>query len=323
MAENKQIVKQVDVLPAIFQTANAFLAESPEFIDSFVKNLGTYCILNNAEITDTEVIFTTKNGTFNYAKDRFVLEMYKATRVGLELLKKDFSITPFKAGEKFIPTIIVSYDKRMRVLTELGYRIEFIHILQGDEFVELKPFFHTWKIKPKTNRVTPIVAGLPKNDVLFYGVAIYKGENLICSYFESELNIKIRRKSASDSFAQNPNAFHRMNEKFILNLAYNHIRQCYGLRTPDFDMIENYAEYAEVVEVEEPKQPEKLQEKKPELLKDSKTWEAMQNAIRGGKVQSIEAIEAKYQVAEENKSDILALFAELENETQTEKTENK
>lgn len=326
MAENKQIVKQVDVIPAIFQTANAFLAESPEFIDRFVKNLGTYCILNNAEITETEVIFTTKNGTFNYAKDRFVLEMYKATREGLELLKKDFSITPFKAGEKFIPTIIVNYDKRMRVLTELGYRIEFIHVLQGDEFVEVKPFFHTWKIKPKINRVTPIVAGLPKNDVIFYGVAIYKGENLVCSYFESELNIKIRRKSASDSFAQNPNAFHRMNEKFILNLAYNHIRQCYGLKTPDFDMIENYAEYAEVVDDENPKIPEKLPEKKPELLKDSKTWAAMQNAIKNGKVQSIEAIEAKYQVAEENKSEILALFAELENEkqteTQNEKTEN-
>lgn len=325
MSENKQIAKKVDVIPAIFQTANDFLAESPEFVDKFVKNLGTYCILNNAEVTEKEIIFTNKKGErFNYQKERFILEMYKATKEGLDLMKKDFSITPFKDGEKYVPTIIVSYDKRMRVLTELGYRIEFIHILQGDEFVELKPFFHKWTVKPRINRVTALQAGLPKNDVIFYGVAIYKGENLVCSYFESELNIKIRRKSASDSFAQNPNAFHRMNEKFILNLAYNYIRQCYGLKTPDFDMIENYAEYAEIVEVEH-KEPEKLQEnKKPELLKGSDVWDSMQNAIKAGRVKDLEAITKKYDVSEENKSEILSYFAEIENETETKpETEKK
>lgn len=314
-AENNKIMKPVDPLNAIFETANNYLAESAEFISRFGKNLATYCILQNATVTETEVIFSNKKGEkFNYQKERFILEMYKATKEGLELLKKDFSITPFKDGDKFIPTIIVGYDKRMRTLTELGYRIELIHILQGDEFVELKPFFHKWMVKPKTNRVTALVGGLPKNDVLFYGVAIYQDSNLVCSYFESELNIKIRRKSASDSFSQNPNAFHTMNEKFILNLAYNHIRQCYGLKTPDFDNIENYSEYAEIVETTENQEPEKLPEAKPKpaLLKDSATWNAMLKALETGKVKDFETIEKSYAVAETEKSEILQLFAEME-----------
>lgn len=319
--ENK-LIKTSNQLEIINLTASAYLNESAEKMEAFVKNLASFCVLNRVQFSEdgNEAIFripdysggkkTMVEAKVN--KEVFILEMYRATLEGLSVLKKECYPVFRKNNERgdYDLQIQVDYKFEMSKFTELGYRIEFIHVRAGDEFVEVKPFLHTWKIAPRKNAVTKMVGGAVSNDVLFYGVAFFdKENNLIASYFESQINIVSRANPSSRKFYTDANSYHTMHEKFIFRVCGNEIRKRYGLRIPNFDNVENNVQYSnyELVEETEIAEEKQIVAKKP-IEKGSELWDTMLNAIISNKVKTIDAIDKVYEIAEEDRPEILELF---------------
>ena len=152
--ENK-LVKTSNQLEVIGLTASAYLNESADKLDAFVKNLASFCILNRVQFSEdgTDAIFRIPDYSggkkamveAKVNKEVFILEMYRATLEGLSVLKKECYPVFRKNNERgdYDLQIQVDYKFEMSKFTELGYRIEFIHVRAGDEFVEIKPFLHT------------------------------------------------------------------------------------------------------------------------------------------------------------------------------------
>ena len=71
----------------------------PEMSQQLGQNLFTYFLLNRVEVTNDEVIISTKQRgeikKINYNKGQFFAKMIDMSRQGFDLLAGDFSLTPF------------------------------------------------------------------------------------------------------------------------------------------------------------------------------------------------------------------------------------
>ena len=119
---------------------------------------------------------------------------------------------------------------------------------KDDAFVEIKPYSHTFNIKPKANLTKKIENGKAVNDVLFYGVEIVKKSTglAVCSYVESTENIRARANFNNDMFHNSPNAQDTMYVKFVLNRAYEFLKNYGENSLPDIDKLEDYKSLAPV-----------------------------------------------------------------------------
>ena len=162
-----------------------------------------------------------------------------------------------------------------------------------------------------------------QNDILWYGVIARvneTGEEF--SYVESTQNILLRANPKTPKFYKDPNAKDVMFEKFVLRQLIKRLPS--NLRGIDFDKWEgkfDNIEEAEIVEEapkKEPKTPP-TQSKLP-LVKGSETWAKMETAIKSGKVKDIASIERKYEVAEDDRPEILAMLMENCEPADTEKS---
>jgi len=286
----------------------------PEMTQQLGQNLFTYFLLNRVEVTDEEVIISEKQRgelkKINYNKGQFFAKMIEMARQGFDLLAGDFSLTPFwdATFKQYSPSVVISYKKHLQLLLEKGYTVNVYYLRKGDSFVELKPYVHKFDIKPKVNLTKKIENGKAINDVLFYGVEIVKIETgkPVCSYVESTENIKARANFKNDMFHNSPNAQDTMYVKFVLNRAYDFLKNFGEIGLPDIDKLEDYNSLApvDVDEVKQNEAPEPQTFKKLKKLdKNSKLWETAIKRL-SEKTATIEQITANFEVDE---NDLLEL----------------
>jgi hypothetical protein len=280
----------------------------PEMSQQLGQNLFTYFLLNRVEVTDDEVIISTKQRgelkKINYNKGQFFAKMIDMARNGFDLLAGDFVLVPFfdSATKQYYPSVVISYKKNLQILLEKGYTVNVYHLRKGDSFVELKPYVHRFDIKPKSNLVKKIENGKAVNDVLFYGVEIVKiaTGKPVCSYVESTENIKARANFNNEVFLNSPNAQDTMFVKFVLNRAYEFLKNYGEVQLPDIDKLEDYSSLApiDVDEVKQIETPEPQTFKKLKKLdKNSKLWETAIKRL-SEKTATIEQITANFEVDE-------------------------
>lgn len=279
----------------------------PEMAQQLGQNLFTYFLLNRVEVTDDEVIISTKQRgelkKINYNKGQFFAKMIEMARQGFDLLAGDFSLTPFwdATFKQYSPSVVISYKKHLQILLEKGYTINVYYLRKGDSFVELKPYVHKFDIKPKVNLTKKIVNGKAVNDVLFYGVEIVKIETgkPVCSYVESTENIKARANFSNDMFHNSPNAQDTMYVKFVLNRAYDYLKNYGEIGLPDIDKLEDYSSLAPIdaAAIPENATPEPKIKKLRKLEKNTKTWELAKKRLEE-QTATLEQIEANFEVDE-------------------------
>ena len=300
----------------------------PEMSQQLGQNLFTYFLLNRVEVTDDEVIISTKQRgelkKINYNKGQFFAKMIEMARQGFDLLAGDFSLTPFwdATFKQYSPSVVISYKKHSQILLEKGYTINVYYLRKGDTFIEIKPYFHKFDIKPKVNLTKKIENGKAINDVLFYGVEIVKIETgkPVCSYVESTENIKARANFKNDMFHNSPNAQDTMYVKFVLNRAYDYLKNYGEIGLPDIDKLEDYSSLApiDVAAISENATPETKIKKLRKLERNTKTWEAAKRRLEE-QTATLAQIEANFEVAE---NDMLELRKIVSKNAESVKIEN-
>ena len=279
-----------------------------EMVQQLGQNLFTYFLLNRVEVTDNEVIISVKQKgelkKINYNKGQFFAKMIEMARQGFDLLNGDFTLTPFwdATFKQYSPSVVISYKKHLQLLLEKGYSVNVYYLRKGDTFIEIRPYVHKFDIKPKVNLTKKIVDGKAVNDVLFYGVEIVKVETgkPVCSYVESTENIRARANFSNDIFHNSPNAQDTMYVKFVLNRAYDFLKNFGEIGLPDIDKLEDYNSLApiDVDEVKQIENPEPQTFKKLKKLdKNSKLWETAIKRL-SEKTATIEQITANFEVDE-------------------------
>lgn len=279
----------------------------PEMSQQLGQNLFTYFLLNRVEVTDEKVVISTKQGSevkkINYQRGEFFAKMTKLAKEGFDLLSGDFYLTPRWNGafDCYDTVVVIHYKKHLQILAEKGYSVNVYYLREGDTFTEIKPYFHTFNIKPKTNLTKEIKDGKAVNDVLFYGVEIVKAATgkPVCSYVESTPNIKARANFANAVFHNSPNAQDVMHLKFVLNQAYNFLKNYGENSLPDIDKLEDYNSLAPVdaVAIPENTTPETTIKKLKKLEQNTKTWEIAKRRLQE-QTATLAQIEANYEVDE-------------------------
>ena len=287
----------------IFNTIELF---DPEIAQQLTQNLFSYFLLNRVEVTDTEVIISTKEDgkvkKINYDKGQFYAKMVKLAKDGLDLLNNDFSLTPrFNAAfNNWDVVVVISYKKPLQILSERGYNVNVYFLRQGDTFVELRPYVHKFDIKPKVNLTKKIENGKAINDVLFYGVEIVKATTgqAVCSYVESTENIKARANFNNGIFPNSPNAQDTMYLKFVLNQAYNFLKNYGENRLPDIDKHEDYSSLAPIDTKAIPANaPDPKIKKLKKLEQNTKTWDYVKKRLEEGAA-TVEIVKENFQIDE-------------------------
>ena len=249
----------------------------------------------------------------NYNKGQFFAKMIDMAKQGFDLLSGDFSLTPFwdAAFKQYSPSVVISYKKHLQILSEKGYSVNVYYLRKGDSFTEIKPYVHTFDIKPKANLTKKIENGKAVNDVLFYGVEIIKIETrplvqpgkiqwkAVCSYVESTENIRARANFNNDMFHNSPNAQDTMYVKFVLNRAYEFLKNYGENSLPDIDKLEEYSSLTPVdaVAIPENATPETTIKKLKKLEQNTKTWELAKKRLEE-QTATLAQIEANYEVDE-------------------------
>lgn len=300
----------------------------PEMSQQLGQNLFTYFLLNRVEVTDDEVIISTKQRgelkKINYNKGQFFAKMIEMARQGFDLLAGDFTLTPFwdATFRQYSPSVVISYKKHLQILLEKGYTVNVYYLRKGDTFIEIKPYFHKFDIKPKANLTKKIENGKAINDVLFYGVEIVKIESgkPVCSYVESTENIRARANFSNDMFHNSPNAQDTMYVKFVLNRAYEFLKNYGENSLPDIDKLEDYSSLTpiDVATIPENATPEPKIKKLRKLEKNTKTWELAKKRLEE-QTATLEQIEANFEVDE---NDMLELRKIVSKNTAPVKIEN-
>lgn len=278
----------------------------PEMSQQLGQNLFTYFLLNRVEVTDEEVIISVKQRgelkKINYNKGQFFAKMIEMAKQGFDLLSGDFSLTPFwdAAFKQYSPSVVISYKKHLQILAEKGYSVNVYYLRAGDTFTEIKPYSHTFNIKPKANLIKEIKDGKAVNDVLFYGVEIVKAATgkPVCSYVESTPNIKARANFNNDMFHNSPNAQDTMYVKFVLNRAYDFLKNYGENSLPDIDKLEDYNSLAPVEAMAIPENTTTIKKLK-KLEQNTKTWEIAKKRL-AEQTATLEQIEANYEVDEKD-----------------------
>ncbi len=300
----------------------------PEMSQQLGRNLLTYFLLNRVEVTNDEVIIKTKQGAeikkINYQKGEFFAKMTKLAKEGFDLLAGDFYLTPRwnSAFSCYDTVVVISYKKHLQILLEKGYTVNVYYLRKGDTFVEIRPYVHKFDIKPKVNLVKKIENGKAVNDVLFYGVEIVKIETgkPVCSYVESTENIRARANFSNDIFHNSPNAQDTMYVKFVLNRAYEYLKNYGEIGLPDIDKLEDYSSLATIdaAAISENTTPEPKIKKLRKLEKNTKTWEAAKKRLEE-QTATLEQIEANFEVDE---NDMLELRKIVSKNAESVKIEN-
>lgn len=304
----------------------------PTMSQQLGQNLLIYFLLNRVEVTDDEVIISTKQRgelkKINYNRGQFFAKMIEMARQGFDLLAGDFSLSPFwdATFKQYSPSVVISYKKHLQILAEKGYSVNVYYLRKGDTFVEIKPYFHKFDIKPKVNLVKKIENGKAVNDVLFYGVEIVKIETgkAVCSYVESTENIKARANFSNDMFHNSPNAQDTMYVKFVLNRAYDYLKNYGEIGLPDIDKLEDYSSLAPIdtVSIPENATPETKIKKLRKLEKNTKTWEAAKRRLEE-QTATLEQIEANFEVDEADMMELRKIVSKNAEAVKIEDTEPK
>jgi len=302
----------------------------PEMSQQLGQNLFTYFLLNRVEVTNDEVIISVKNRgelkKINYNKGQFFAKMVDMARQGFDLLAGDFSLTPFwdATFKQYSPSVVISYKKHLQILLEKGYTINVYYLREGDTFVEVKPYVHKFNIKPKVNLTKKIENGKAINDVLFYGVEIVKIETgkPVCSYVESTENIKARANFSNDMFHNSPNAQDTMYVKFVLNRAYDYLKNYGEIGLPDIDKLEDYSSLApiDVAAISENATPETKIKKLRKLEKNTKTWELAKKRLEE-QTATLAQIEANFEVDEDDMLELRKIVSKNAESVKIENTE--
>lgn len=309
----------------------------PEMSQQLGQNLFTYFLLNRVEVTDDEVIISTKQRgelkKINYNKGQFFAKMIEMARQGFDLLAGDFSLTPFwdATFRQYSPSVVISYKKHLQILAEKGYTVNVYYLRKGDTFVEVRPYVHKFDIKPKVNLIKQLqgcknakgeIYYKAVNDVLFYGVEIVKIETgkPVCSYVESTENIRARANFSNDTFHNSPNAQDTMYVKFVLNRAYDYLKNYGEIGLPDIDKLEDYSSLApiDVAAISENATPEPKIKKLRKLERNTKTWEAAKKRLEE-QTATLAQIEANFEVDE---NDMLELRKIVSKNAESVKIEN-
>lgn len=301
----------------------------PEMSQQLGQNLFTYFLLNRVDVTNDEVIISVKNKgelkKINYNKGQFFAKMIDMSKQGFDLLAGDFSLTPFwdATFKQYSPSVVISYKKHLQILAAKGYNVNVYYLRKGDSFVELKPYVHKFDIKPKVNLTKKITGNKAVNDVLFYGVEIVKAAtgNPVCSYVESTENIRARANFSNDMFHNSPNAQDTMYVKFVLNRAYEFLKNYGENSLPDIDKLEDYSslapiENAEISENTEEKKIKKLKK----LEQNTKTWEIAKKRL-AEQTATLEQIEANYEVDENDMIELRKIVSKNAKAVKIENTE--
>lgn len=276
----------------------------PEMSQQLGQNLFTYFLLNRVEVTNDEVIISVKNRgelkKINYNKGQFFAKMIDMAKQGFDLLSGDFSLTPFWDGafKQYSPSVVISYKKHLQILAEKGYNVNVYYLRKDDAFVEIKPYSHTFNIKPKANLTKKIENGKAVNDVLFYGVEIVKKSTglSVCSYIESTENIRARANFNNDMFHNSPNAQDTMYVKFVLNRAYEFLKNYGENSLPDIDKLEDYSSLTPIDTVAISESTTAIKKLK-KLEQNTKTWELAKKRLEE-QTATLAQIEANYEVDE-------------------------
>lgn len=276
----------------------------PAMSQQLGQNLFTYFLLNRVEVTENEVIISVKQKgelkKINYNKGQFFAKMIDMAKQGFDLLAGDFSLTPFwdATFKQYSPSVVISYKKHLQILATKGYNVNIYYLRKGDSFVELKPYVHKFDIKPKTNLTKKIENNKAVNDVLFYGVEIIKIETgkAVCSYVESTENIRARANFNNDMFHNSPNAQDTMYVKFVLNRAYEFLKNYGENSLPDIDKLEDYNSLAPVESMAISENTPTIKKLK-KLEQNTKTWELAKKRLEE-QTATLEQIEANFEVDE-------------------------
>jgi hypothetical protein len=297
----------------------------PEMSQQLGQNLFTYFLLNRVDVTDDEVIISVKQKgelkKINYNKGQFFAKMIDMSKRGFDLLAGDFSLTPFwdATFKQYSPSVVISYKKHLQILASKGYNVNVYYLRKGDSFVELKPYVHKFDIKPKANLTKKIENNKAVNDVLFYGVEIVKTTTgkPVCSYVESTENIRARANFNNDMFHNSPNAQDTMYVKFVLNRAYDFLKNYGENSLPDIDKLEDYNSLSPVNVVSIPENATTIKKLK-KLEQNTKTWEIAKKRLEE-QTATLEQIEANFEVDEK---DMLELRKIVSKNAQPIKIEN-
>ncbi len=302
----------------------------PEMSQQLGQNLFTYFLLNRVEVTETEVIISVKQKgelkKINYNKGQFFAKMIDMAKQGFDLLSGDFSLTPFwdAAFKQYSPSVVISYKKHLQLLTEKGYSVNVYYLRKDDSFVEIKPYVHKFDIKPKVNLTKKIEGGKAVNDVLFYGVEIVKKSTglAVCSYVESTENIRARANFNNDMFHNSPNAQDTMYVKFVLNRAYDFLKNYGENSLPDIDKLEDYNSLAPVdtVAIPENTTPETKIKKLKKLEQNTKTWELAKKRLEE-QTATLEQIESNFEVDENDMLELRKIVSKSAEPVKIENTE--
>jgi len=302
----------------------------PEMAQQLGQNLFTYFLLNRVEVTDDEVIISTKQRgelkKINYNRGQFFAKMIKLAREGFDLLAGDFSLSPFwdATFKQYSPGVVISYKKHLQILAEKGYSVNVYYLRKGDTFVEIRPYVHKFDVKPKVNLTKKIENGKAVNDVLFYGVEIVKIETgkPVCSYVESTENIKARANFSNDMFHNSPNAQDTMYVKFVLNRAYDYLKNYGEIGLPDIDKLEDYSSLApiEAAAISENATPEPKIKKLRKLERNTKTWEAAKKRLEE-QTATLAQIEANFEVDEKDMLELRKIVSKNAESVKIENTE--
>lgn len=312
------------------QISDTIALFAPEMSQQLGQNLLTYFLLNRVEVTDDEVIISVRQRgelkKINYNRGQFFAKMVEMARQGFDLLAGDFSLTPFwdATFKQYSPNVVVSYKKHLQILAEKGYTVNIYYLRKGDTFTEIKPYFHKFDIKPKVNLTKKIANGKAVNDILFYGVEIVKKSTglAVCSYVESTENIKARANFSNDMFHNSPNAQDTMYVKFVLNRAYEFLKNYGENSLPDIDKLEDYSSLApiDVAAIPENATPEPKIKKLRKLEKNTKTWEAAIKRLEE-QTATLAQIEANFEVAEDDMLELRKIVSKNAKSVKIENTE--
>lgn len=299
----------------------------PEMSQQLGQNLFTYFLLNRVEVTENEVIISVKQKgevkTINYNKGQFFAKMINMAKQGFDLLAEDFSLVPFwdAAFKQYSPSVVISYKKHLQILAAKGYNVNVYYLRKGDIFVEIKPYVHKFDIKPKANLTKKIENNKAVNDVLFYGVEIVKAAtgNPVCSYVESTENIRARANFNNDMFHNSPNAQDTMYVKFVLNRAYEFLKNYGENSLPDIDKLEDYKSLAPVETATIPENTTTIKKLK-KLEQNTKTWEIAKKRL-AEQTATLEQIEANYEVDENDMIELRKIVSKNAKAVKIENTE--
>lgn len=106
----------------------------PTMSQQLGQNLLIYFLLNRVEVTDDEVIISTKQRgelkKINYNRGQFFAKMIEMARQGFDLLAGDFSLSPFwdATFKQYSPSVVISYKKHLQILAEKGYSVNVYYL---------------------------------------------------------------------------------------------------------------------------------------------------------------------------------------------------